>query len=373
MQLYLLVVVLLLFIHHVSLKPIDTKDEVLKYLTQLGYSKCEPESKVSCSIDFSSILRDYQKTFGLQETGQLDKPTKKLLNKPRCGNKDSPVSSSSSLLALRNSKWSKSHLRWTLRNSSSRISHAQSLNIIRDAFEHWTKHIPLRIEQVCEACEADVVFTFGPIDGPSTTLAYAHFPEDGRVHFDSDENWIERFDHDGTNLFLVAVHEIGHALGLSHNKEDTKSIMYPMYQLIPKRDILPNIDRQRITDKYGACSSDGGSTLNEGVLNEGQTLQSNNGLYKVYMQTDGNLCVYTRDHAVWCSGTQNHSPGQNPFRLGMQPDGNLVIYSKRGPIWASGTMAQGNGPYQLIMQDDRNLVLYDGDAKPLWASDTKLA
>ncbi|CAF1461806.1 unnamed protein product, partial [Didymodactylos carnosus] len=201
------------------------------------------------NIDFSSILREYQKTFGLKETGTLDEPTIELLNTPRCGNKDSPLSSS--LLALANSKWRKNRLRWTLRNSSSRISHAQSLNIIRDAFEHWIKHIPLDIEQVCTICEADVVFNFGPVDGPSRMLAYAYLPEDGRVHFDSAENWIERFDHNGTNLFLVAVHEIGHALGLDHTLKDKQSIMYPTYQLIPKGDILRNIDRQWITDKYG--------------------------------------------------------------------------------------------------------------------------
>ncbi|CAF1422686.1 unnamed protein product [Didymodactylos carnosus] len=249
MQLYLAVVVLLFFIHHVSLIPIGTEAEALEYLTQLGYNKCQSQSKVLCSINFSSILRDYQQTFGLEKTGKLDEPTIELLNTPRCGNADRPLSSS--VLALTKSKWSKTRLRWALRNSSSRISHAQSLNIIRDAFEHWIKHTPLNIEQVCPTCEADIVFNFVPVDGPSGTLAYAYFPEDGRVHFDSAENWIERFDHDGTNLFLVAVHEIGHALGLKHNTKDKQSIMYPTYQLMPKGDILPNTDRKWITDKYG--------------------------------------------------------------------------------------------------------------------------
>ncbi|CAF1262745.1 unnamed protein product [Didymodactylos carnosus] len=254
MQLYLAVVVLLFFIHHVSLIPIGTEAEALEYLTQLGYNKCQSQSKVLCSINFSSILRDYQQTFGLEKTGKLDEPTIELLNTPRCGNADRPLSSS--VLALTKSKWSKTRLRWALRNSSSRISHAQSLNIIRDAFEHWIKHTPLNIEQVCPTCEADIVFNFVPVDGPSGTLAYAYFPEDGRVHFDSAENWIERFDHDGTNLFLVAVHEIGHALGLKHNTKDKQSIMYPTYQLMPKGDILPNTDRKWITDKYGGIQFD---------------------------------------------------------------------------------------------------------------------
>ncbi|CAF1472556.1 unnamed protein product [Didymodactylos carnosus] len=113
MQLYLLVVILLFFIHHVSLIPIGTEDEALKYLTQLGYNKLvEMENPDLFPFGLEQVLfwmHSYQKTFGLKETGTLDEPTIELLNTPRCGNKDSPLSSS--LLALTNSKWSKNRLR----------------------------------------------------------------------------------------------------------------------------------------------------------------------------------------------------------------------------------------------------------------------
>ena len=56
-------------------------------------------------------------------------------------------------------------------------------------------------------------------DKSGGTLAHAFFPQQGRasgdIHFDDDEFWtLGSFS--GINLTQVAVHEIGHSLGLEH-------------------------------------------------------------------------------------------------------------------------------------------------------------
>jgi hypothetical protein len=107
--------------------------------------------------------------------------------------------------------------------------------------------------------------------------------------------------------------------------------------------------------------------LNPGTrLTTNQSITSNDGRYRLIMQTDGNLVVYrTHDnHALWATGTQ----GSDVHRADMQTDGNLVLYHvNNAPAWASNTAGKP-GSY-LIMQTDGNLVIYQ-PIVPVWASNT---
>lgn len=141
-------------------------------------------------------------------------------------------------------------------------------SILFHALKVWSDNTNLQFHSTSkdEAKQAEIRISFErslhddgyPFDGKGGTLAHAFFPGqaeiNGDTHFDDEETWTYRQpDGVGTDLFTVAVHEFGHALGLSHSSADP-SIMRPYYQG-PVGDItsyiLPMDDVQAIQTLYG--------------------------------------------------------------------------------------------------------------------------
>ena len=106
-------------------------------------------------------------------------------------------------------------------------------------------------------------------------------------------------------------------------------------------------------------------------LRPGQSLQSNNKLHTLIMQTDGNVVLYgSQSNPLWATNTDGLI---TPRKFIMQTDGNPVLYSVDGqPRWASLTW---NNPGAFLnIQDDGNLVVYRAGSQTetadnaLWAA-----
>nr|3V96_B Chain B, Stromelysin-2 [Homo sapiens]4ILW_D Chain D, Stromelysin-2 [Homo sapiens]4ILW_F Chain F, Stromelysin-2 [Homo sapiens] len=133
-------------------------------------------------------------------------------------------------------KWRKTHLTYRIVNYTPDLPRDAVDSAIEKALKVWEEVTPLTFSRLYEG-EADIMISFAvkehgdfySFDGPGHSLAHAYPPGPGLygdIHFDDDEKWTE--DASGTNLFLVAAHELGHSLGLFHSA-NTEALMYPLY------------------------------------------------------------------------------------------------------------------------------------------------
>ncbi|KAJ6358634.1 hypothetical protein OIU76_000366 [Salix suchowensis] len=103
------------------------------------------------------------------------------------------------------------------------------------------------------------------LTGVLGTLAHAFSPPSGQFHLDGDENWVVTGDVTTSSLTTavdlesVAVHEIGHLLGLGHSSVE-ESIMYPSISSRTKKVVLATDDIQGIQMLYGSNPNYNGSS-----------------------------------------------------------------------------------------------------------------
>ncbi|XP_076017466.1 collagenase 3-like [Genypterus blacodes] len=211
--------------------------------------------------DISPVIRqlsEMQRFFGLEITGRLDTNTMEVMKKPRCGVTDTNVAHFSTF--GNNFKWQTNSLTYRIENYTPDMSQAEVDDSIAKALQVWAKVTPLRFTRIYSGT-ADIMISFGrqnhgdfyPFDGPDGILAHAFAPSPGiggDAHFDEDETFTFRSDT-GYVLFMVAAHEFGHSLGLTHST-DPGALMYPTYTYSnPETFVLPRDDVNGIQSLYG--------------------------------------------------------------------------------------------------------------------------
>ncbi|XP_076472824.1 collagenase 3-like [Babylonia areolata] len=279
-------------IRPIASKPLEVRDEdpdsdtalAANYLIQFGYHRSgkpldflAPPPGGSAAgqqeDEQTKAIRRFQSFFGLSQTGTLDEDTLKLMKRDRrCGVADLPPdenedsshvthagSQSPSSYALMGTKWDKNRLNWKLDTSSTRqLTSSVQRRVLQKAFSAWRRVTPLEFDERAGG-QVDIDIKFGarhhgddyPFDGKGKVLAHAFGPGpgdiDGDMHIDNEEDWSSAKTKEVSDLYLVATHELGHSLGLSHSR-DPDALMYPYYGLT---DRLGRDDIKAIQSLYG--------------------------------------------------------------------------------------------------------------------------
>ncbi|XP_068327703.1 metalloendoproteinase 2-MMP-like [Pyrus communis] len=273
---------------------VDGLGKLKKYFNRFGYIPNLPTTNLTDDFDedLEAALKTYQKNFNLNVTGELDGPTLEHLVKPRCGNPDvvngTTTMNSGKPASYNSTKFhSVSHYSffpstpvWPQNRRDltyaflpeNELSDAVK-TVFVGAFQRWSAATPLTFKETTSFYSADIKIGFfvgdhgdgEPFDGVLGTLAHAFSPPSGRLHLDGDENWVITGDiskssvKSAVDLESVAVHEIGHLLGLGHSSVED-AIMYPTISSRTKKVELASDDVLGIQTLYGANPNYDGTT-----------------------------------------------------------------------------------------------------------------
>ncbi|KAF4525933.1 hypothetical protein B566_EDAN013169 [Ephemera danica] len=217
----------------------DTKSlDALNFMQRFGYLPKASGSEVGLVFTHESVaaaIREVQRFGALPQTGQLDNRTIQLMASPRCGVSDvsraetaaHPLSRQharrSKRFVVGSEGWKKRTITYYIANWSPKVGEQEMAIEMQKAFQTWADYSRLKFVRVNDQ-SADIIVFFSrgghgdgyPFDGPGSILAHAFYP-------------YEMSTFGGVDFLSVAVHELGHSLGLAHSPVPD-SVMFPYFK-----------------------------------------------------------------------------------------------------------------------------------------------
>jgi hypothetical protein len=250
--------------------------KIQQYLTHYGYLTTTV-SPNTLDTPTSQALETFQQVLGLEPTGELNAETAAAMQLPRCGTPDVGVVARveggvSANFVLRGCSYSGANFTYRFVNGTNDIGGNQERNAVRNAFNTWASVLcGINFEErAADPVDFEIGWFTGDhgdnssFDGAGNTLAHAFYPPPcggghaGECHFDNAETWSLTGAAPTVDLETVALHEIGHLLGLEHSAV-AGSVMFPTYGGVRRALTQDDIDGIRRLYPFLCRRGDSGS------------------------------------------------------------------------------------------------------------------
>uniref|UniRef100_A0AC35GKT6 Peptidase metallopeptidase domain-containing protein n=1 Tax=Panagrolaimus sp. PS1159 TaxID=55785 RepID=A0AC35GKT6_9BILA len=137
--------------------------------------------------------------------------------------------------------WKKNKVTYMILVESKKLSKDVVRKILRQAFNTWSAEIPRDFIEVEDLNSADIRIKFvtgehgDPAPFVKNSNVFAHADPSGVLHFNDDIVWKvysnnDKVQYKEIDIFWVALHELGHVLGLAHNPKVPESVMESIYK-----------------------------------------------------------------------------------------------------------------------------------------------
>jgi matrixin/putative peptidoglycan binding protein len=239
---------------------------VQKYLNRFGYL-AEREIADAGVLDntTSTLLKRFQRKHGLKETGQFDSATREAMTTTRCGLPDM----SNGVDFATTCAWNRCNLTFAFDVGTNDIPLQGEFQAVRNAFSTWASVVNFTFTEVAPGANPDVLIGWRPANDPDHNmvggvLAHADFPPGCSVvtntlpkpvHFDDTEHtWNIGAAPNTFDVETVALHELGHILGLAHSNV-AGSVMFPSVSSNFTKRALTQDDIDGIRSLYPGCGT----------------------------------------------------------------------------------------------------------------------
>lgn len=301
--------------------------------------------------DIPAAIRKIQRVLKEPETGEYDERMEVVMSRPRCGTippfnpADADISPRSDHVHKRyvlwGPKWNRQTITYRFVNYTSDIGSDRQRATLSTAFANWNQYLPISIVPApSTVSRADIHVRFMNMGAAEPAYGFTNMIAEGltmasgliNITFNDDYNWSD------DRLFnFTAVHEIGHALGLSHSKVED-SIMFPYYEGII-RPMHPD-DKAAVHSLYGWKDPRWNRIDNSGTKFIHQLSSTSNtpsaleGLYQ--LRSTGQVLFYT-PAGSWTSVDNNKDTvqitGAGSMLYQRHTDGSVYKYTGSNSAW----------------------------------------